>query len=304
MRETTIFAADLRNKVINHLKTFTTMKKQMQSEDIISMEAIKRLLEQPLSSISERSLGGNKVKVEDRDITSRNMFGKTFYLVYQGQLRQFRIKKGIKFPFNWKTSFGLSAISMRTISNIWIIDVAGIGELAVDARYWGYAPEFEIYESIEHFKANEPFEVKRMWLGQHKGGLEDIYKNIGIYDEYLCRWYWNGTRAEVKNLSKNISLFFTYDENGFDNHMEGCIYGGYATKEECEKDNAIKVAVFADEAGEEEKEFRITFTSEISVNAKSKAEAMKLFEKIKLYSETALNHGADYVEVTSIEEER
>lgn len=273
------------------------MRKQMTSEDIISMEAIKALLEQPITSINERSLGGGIVEVKDRDITSRNMFGKTFYLVYQGQLRQFRIKKGIKFPFNWKTSFGT-----RTISNIWIIDVAGIGELAVDARMWGYAPDFEIYESIEAFKANEPFQVKRIWLGQDKGGLEEIYKNIGMDNGVLCRWYWNGTMAERKYLNKNISLFFTYDGNGFDNNMGGCIYVGYATKEECEKDNAIKVAVFADsEADEEEKEFCITFKSEISVNAKNAAEAMKLFEQIKIHSDIA---EISYVEATSIEEER
>ena len=268
----------------------------MTSEDIISMEAIKAILEQPITSISERSLGGGIIEVKDRDITSRNMFGKTFYLVYQGQLRQFRIKKGIKFPFNWKTSF-----STRTISNIWIIDVAGIGELAVDARMWGYAPEFEIYESIEGFKADKPFQVKRMWLGEGNGGLEEIYKNIGIDNDVLCRWYWDGTRAERKNLNKDICLFFTYDENGFDNHMEGRIYDGYATKEECEKDNAIKVAVFADDETEEEKKFRITFTSAISVNAKNAEEAMKLFEKIKLYSDTAKNHCVSYVGATSIE---
>lgn len=266
----------------------------MTSEDIISMEVIKNLLSRPLTSLPQHAIGGRKVKVEDRDITSRNMFGRTFYLVYQGQLRQFRIKKGIKFPFNWKTTF-----NNRTISNIWIIEVAGIGELAVDARIWGYAPEFDIYESIDAFKANEPFKVKRMYLEE---GIENIYKNIGICDEYLGRWYWNGTNAEWRELADNISLFFTYDENGFDNHMEGCTYGGYATKEECEKDNAIKVAVFADEAGEEEKEFCITFKSEISVNAKNAAEAMKLFEKIKLYSDMAENHCVSYVEATSIEE--
>ena len=46
-------------------------------------------------------------------------------------------------------------------------------------------------------------------------------------------------------------MFFTYDANEFNNQMHGW-YEGYATKEECEKDNAIQVAVFADEDKEKE----------------------------------------------------
>lgn len=225
------------------------MRKEMTKNDIIPMEQITNLLERPLTSVD------SSLEIEHRDITARSEFNKVMYLVYEGQLRQFKIKKGIKFPFNWYRKFAKYNEGFgEHISNILIIEVAGIGELAVDARMWGYSFDFYIYDSIEDFKADKGRELKREYFEKR---MQEIYANVctlgGLSNKYLYRYTWDGTRANIYSLKENVSLFFTYDANEFDNQMHGW-YDGYATKEECEEDNAIQVAVFAEEDEEKEDE--------------------------------------------------
>lgn len=223
------------------------MRKEMLKEDIIPMEQITNLLERPLANVSDY------LEIEHRDITARSEFNKVMYLVYEGQLRQFKIKKGIKFPFNWYRKFTKYGEGFgRQITNILLIEVAGIGELAVDARMWGHTFNFYIYDSIDDFKADNGRVLGREYFEKR---MQDIYANVctlgGMSNKYLYRYTWDGTRAIQYSLKENISLFFTYDANEFDNQMHGW-YEGYITKEECEKDNAIQVAVFAEE--DEEKD--------------------------------------------------
>ena len=209
------------------------MRNEMTREDIIPLATINSILANPLTSVN------SSIEVDSNDITAVCQFNKVFYLVFEGQLRQFKIKKGIKFPFNWATRF-----NGEKFSNIWIIDVAGIGTLAINAKWWGYRPTFKIYKSIEDFKQGKEYNVIRSCLAEE---MCSIYANVGMDNNTLSRWYWNGTSAVRGNLTHNVSLFFTYDEKGFDNNMFAEDYGGYATKEECEEDNAIQVACFADD---------------------------------------------------------
>ena len=51
-----------------------------------------------------------------------------------------------------------------------------------------------------------------------------------------------------------------------------------------------------------EKEYRITWRSEIFIKAKSEEEAEEKFEKLRLFSADALKLNADWVETNSIEE--
>ena len=252
--------SNLKQTFIN-LLNFTTMKKEMTSEDIIPMEQITNLLERPLTSVD------SVLEIKERDITARSEFNKVMYLVYEGKLRQFKIKKGIKFPFNWYRKFTNGEGVSRQITNILIIEVAGIGELAVDARMWGYTFNFYIYDSIEDFKADNYSVLSREHLCDR---MQDIYDNVctigGVGDKYLHRYTWNGTTAVVYSLKENISLFFTYDANEFDNQMHGW-YEGYATKEECENDNAIQVAVFASEDEEKKNEVQnVVVKCSIAIN--------------------------------------
>jgi len=231
------------------------MRNEMLQEDIIDMNVIDELLSNPLTSVN------SDVEIDCRDITSPREFNKVMYLVYDGKLRQFKIKKGLKFPFNWTKT-----INGQHITNILIIEVAGLGEFAVSAAFWGYTFNFVVYDSIEDFKQGNGRNLKREWLGNARTLENDVYGNIGIHSKKLSRWYWNGTNAKVQSLKQNISLFFTYDKDGFNNNMFTWYYGGYATKEECEENNAIQVEVFSDSEAEEEKPTTIKIRiSEIEV---------------------------------------
>ena len=223
--------------------TFT--REEMTREDIIDMDYIKHLLATPLSTIK------NEPRVAAREITSPSEFNKIMYLVFEGQLRQFKIKRGIKFPLDWKRN-----LNGREVRNILIIDVAGIGELAVCADRSGYNFHFDIYDSVEEFKIGNARNLRKLYLGVRENiSLESIYSNVGTFENFvLYRYKWNGTNAVRYPLNENVCLFLVYDANHVSNLMDLVSYEGYATKEECEKDNAIQVAVFAEEDEEKEDE--------------------------------------------------
>lgn len=216
------------------------MRQEMNINDIIPMSVVKSMMEDPFID-AKGTLQVNNF----RDIMDAREFGKTMYLVYGGQLRQFKIKKGMKCPFNWAITH-----EGERLSHVLFLDIAGIGECAVKAQMYGYQFGFHVYNTIEDFKDNKPYKLSRIYCDN--ATMQKIYSNVGTLDYYgLVRFIWNGTSAQAYSLKDNVSLFFTYDKNGFDNQMKNEDYIGYVTKEECERDNAIQVAVFADE---EEKE--------------------------------------------------
>jgi len=237
------------------------MNKEMTWRDIIPMTKINEILSNPLTYVNDSFGSLCLANVCGHDITSTDEFGKIFYLVYKGQLRQFRIKKGIKFPFNWITT-----IDGERINNILIINVAGVGELAIKAQMWGYSPNFNIYESVDDFKLGKPYELNRTYL--KVDDFNNIYRGVCTFEHNcMLRYTWNGTSVDDYGLCEEVSLFFTYDKNRFYTSMKDVKYKGYATKEECENDNAIQVAVFADE--EEPKQKREVLTT-ILINGSDK----------------------------------
>ena len=52
------------------------------------------------------------------------------------------------------------------------------------------------------------------------------------------------------------------------------------------------------------KKFRITFRSEVNIEADDIDEARKKWEQIDLWSDEALNNSADFIEVVSVEDEK
>lgn len=222
------------------------MRQEMNISDIIPMSVVKSMMEEPFID-AKVSLKVNNF----RDIMDAREFGKTMYLVYGGQLRQFKIKKGMKCPFNLANAY-----KGERLSHVLFLDIAGVGECAVKAEMYGYRFAFRIYKSVEDFKSNKPYEPSRIYYDS--ASMQKIYANVGtLYYDCLVRYIWNGTSAQAYPLTDNVSLFFTYDKNGFDNQMKNEDYIGYVTKEECERDNAIQVAVlFADEEEKEDEDER------------------------------------------------
>lgn len=185
-------------------------------------------------------------------------YNKPLYLVYDGKLRQFRLKKTYIFPFNYTYKCDVR----RAVRKVEVIDIAGVGEVAVIAQMWDYAFEFEMFESVEDFKAKNPYQMKHFTISRDI--LRNLYFDIcTITDEYtpnLYRYFWNGTSAEIVKFDTNLCLFFSYDrENGYSLDKEFERFWKnykptYAQKEICEKDNPIEVVYFADKETENKEE--------------------------------------------------
>lgn len=209
-------------------------------------------------------------------------FGKTFYLVYHGVLRQFRFKKTIVYPF----TYGIrKRDSLGIYGNVTILDVAGIGELNVGCSMYGGELDFPIYESIEDYKNGKVY--KPEYYRTDKEVCEKWYGVSLICDDYimnsdytLYRWHWNGTCAELERVYDLIPICFIRDADGvhFPDGWSKNNLSGWTTKEECEKDNEISVCCFAgNEPEPEEKEKTIRLSVEIK---ESDIPRLKEFVKI------------------------
>lgn len=188
-------------------------------------------------------------------------YNKPLYLVYNGKLRQFRLKKTYIFPFNYTYKCDAHGC-VRCVKKVEVIDIAGVGEVAVIAQMWGYAFEFEMFESVKDFKTKNPYVMKHFTI--NRDILRNLYSDIcTITDEYtanLYRYFWNGTSAEIVKFDTNLCLFFCYDrENGYSLDKEFERFWKnykptYAQKEICEKENSIEVVCFSDEETDSKKE--------------------------------------------------
>lgn len=190
-------------------------------------------------------------------------YNKPLYLVYDGKLRQFRLKKTYIFPFNYTYKCDVR----RAVKKVEVIDIAGVGEVAVIAQMWGYAFEFEMFESVEDFKVKKPYKMKYFTISRDT--LRNLYYDIctitGDYIPNLYRYFWNGTSAEIVKFDTNLCLFFSYDrENGYSLDKEFERFWKnykptYAQKEICEKDNSIEVVCFTDKETGNKKEEVVEF---------------------------------------------
>lgn len=217
------------------------MENRLMDRFIISKSTIQEFLDNPINLDRHASM-----KVSSWIKTMGiSLYGKTFYLVYGSHLRQFKIIKSILFPTSVKWR-----VYDERISCVTLIDIAGIGEVWVTSNMWGHSFEFKFYASIEDFK-NE----KYMEWGYSSFKFKDVYKGIASHDGFSTelppvRWYWNGTNATPRVVT-DFPVFVVVNENGISFTPEVLEYinenySGYATKEECEKDNEIKVVCFAE----------------------------------------------------------
>lgn len=197
-------------------------------------------------------------------ILSSSLFNKTMYLVYNGVLRQFRIKKAYIFPF---TCQYVNEDYIGGIHCVYLMDIAGIGELHVVGNFWGYAFDFNIYESIENYKKGVSIDLRGKYKYIDLDYMKKLYsKYCSIEMNKLYRYVWNGIAAEPILWNTNISLYIVYDGKkcSLPKELEDMSYEGYPSKEECEKDNTINVACFADSDEEEqEQEFEVSASIKI-----------------------------------------
>ena len=186
-------------------------------------------------------------------------YGRKYFLVYKGKLRQFKMVRTYLCPWNYNfTHNGKRVVAIHEL------EICGLGTIFV-AHNNGSGTNFvcKVYHSVEHYKNGQD-----AYLGYKADNLAEI--NIFPFDfvkepsyfsncELVAKmWRWNGTRAVAENVT-NVPMFYSFDGDNYEIPNEEdyelpCGY--YCTKDMCEKDNAIEVEYFAEE--EESNEVKTT----------------------------------------------
>ncbi len=218
-------------------------------------------------------------------------FDKVMYLVYDGSLRQFKIKKVTVFPFN----YGIGVRNKRTIyKNITTIDVAGVGELNVGLYMYGGKFDCKIYGSVEDYKAGKEYMMKYDNISldncERLFGIKFVSLNF-LRNNVVHRWHWDGTSACLRRVTEDMPMCYIlekarcYFPEGW-NQQE---LSGYSTKEECVDDNEISVVNF-----DEPKTFKVNVSElrsrKVEIQANTFDEAV---EKAKKLLETDPLNGGD-----------
>lgn len=177
-------------------------------------------------------------------------YGKKYFLVFNGKLRQFKVIRTYICPWNW--CFKNNGKNVKAIHEL---EICGMGKVFVAHNSGaGYNFVCKVYKTPEDYKNGE-----EAYLGYGTYDLEKIQPfGFSLVSEHsyfsdkshVARiWRWDGTRAVSKNAS-DAPMFYSFDGKNIEipnaDEYELPI-GYYRTKEECEKDNAIEVEYFADE---------------------------------------------------------
>lgn len=210
---------------------------------------------------------------------SRSEFGKTLFIVYNGVLRQFRIKEVVVFPFNWGIK---RRDSMSLFNNVTILEVAGIGILNVGLYMYGGEFNCPIYASVEDYKNGKEYKMSYTRVKKEncekRFGIKFVTLGI-LREDYLRRWYWNGTSSYLGEIQESMPICYLVTKDGIElpDGWSPEELSGYATKEECEDDNSINICCFDEE--ESPKKFTIkaeaVFTRRVEVEANSYKEAVE-----------------------------
>lgn len=215
-------------------------------------------------------------------------YGRTYFLVYQGKLRQFKMLRTFLNPWNYIFSVN----NMRVIA-IHEIEICGMGKVYV-AHNNGDGTNFpcKVYHSPDEYKSDG-----EAYLGYNADKLSElqpfpfdlVYEPSFVHNyHYVAKmWKWDGTKAVAVNVNR-VPMFYSYDENGLSipNADDFALpQGYYKTKAECEEDNAIEVEYFAtdeEQQGKKEKKTEVCFmgsvynlTSENAQKVKDYIESLK-----------------------------
>ena len=178
-------------------------------------------------------------------------FNRPFFLVYDGALRQFKIKKQHIFPFSTRPK-GIAIDGTTTrISSLIVIDIAGLGEITVLGSSLVYTLgklPFDVFESVEDYRNGLTYDFCYMTVSSEN--IVEVYAKQICFESFLSSYRavgykWDGTKTVMEYLTTDISLGFSWDGVKFISGMEGVKRPYYLSKEECENDNSIKVEYFA-----------------------------------------------------------
>ena len=212
-------------------------------------------------------------------------YGKEYFLVYMGKLRQFKVIRTYLCPWNWRCKN-----NHKSMIAIHELEICGMGRILV-AHNDGSGTNFvcKVYKTPEDYKnGNEGY------LGYTADNFEEINPfNFDFVREpsFMCSgydyvpkvWQWNGTRAVSEKVNK-VPMFYSFDGENY--HVPNAENfevkeGYYLSKEECEDENAIEVEYFAknDKEEKEKAEIEITIAS-VTLKVKE-SDAEKIISYIK-----------------------
>ena len=195
--------------------------------------------------------------LEKSDIRAKNYvfhlhpssYGRMYFLVYMGKLRQFKMIRTYLCPWNYTFSH-----NGKRVKAIHELEICGIGKVFV-AHDNGDGLNFvcKVYRSVDDYK-NE----NDCYLGYNADNLEELQpftsslvaerSFVSNYDYVMKVWRWNGVRAVAEYATK-VPSFYSFDGKNLEipNAEDYALPSGfYKTKEECEKDNTFEVECFAE----------------------------------------------------------
>jgi len=265
--------------------------------------------------------------------------GKKFFLVFDGALRQFIIKKQVFFPFTFRYCRNGSMVRGAVQ-----LEVCGLGKIWVNCgpncNSFGELP-FDCFETIEDYKMGEPYEVNYKTITP--SNLAALFLNMGIcnfakeFTTYRASLYkWDGVKCVRCDVSTNVRLCIIWDGYLYI-PFKKAQHPYYVSEKECVENNSLRVKCFDDnEEAEEEayialmdikrvlnriktsknntsmkKSVRVRFACEVyfdfnnaegKSNNEIRATALREFENLPIFSADALDKFADMVEVESVED--
>lgn len=178
-------------------------------------------------------LGNTNIKVLDN-----YFFNKHLYIELQGELRECVIEKVI-------TEYNGCDLHCKLL-----LKSFGIGEYTLDVnKHITQSISWKLYLSVDDYKNNKYINkdicLQNVDINQILNGILDKkciniqHRNSGYY---LTTYKWNGVKPiEVYPKLPNVII---QDVNGFHFEIDCELPQYYASKEECEKDNTIKVINF------------------------------------------------------------
>lgn len=195
--------------------------------------------------------------------------GKKFFLVYDGALRQFFVKKQVFFPFNYRYCHNGSKVRSAIQ-----LEICGIGEVWVDCKPTCYSLgelPFDCFKTIEDYKMGNPYEVNYLTITSSqlaiiflKRGICNFSKTFSSYRASLYKW--DGVKCVRCDVNRNVSLYVIWE--GYLNiPFEKAQHPYYISEEECAENNSLKVECFADYDNEESEDEEETIVN-LSFNVK------------------------------------
>lgn len=180
----------------------------------------------------------DKLVNKDIKVLYKHLFNKTLYIELQGALRECYIKKVVT---EYNGYYLYSSI---------VLNVAEIGEYILDAnKSMAKSNAWKLYLSVDDYKDKKYYDKHKCMtdIEVHQIlnrilGKECI--KIDRMNGYKClsTYKWNGARPiSVYPKLPNVII---QDVNGFHFEIDCELPQYYASKEECEKDNTIKVINF------------------------------------------------------------